>query len=262
MIHIFLSPHIDDAIGSSGGMMAKYAAYQQPVHILNIFSGHASPPFSDFAKKLHRLWGNPMNVTQTRRAEEAAATKRINAVVHFGDALDAIYRKDHAGKWFYPWEQELFESPNEQDNNDQIRECLNRLKSISCIGDCRIYAPLGIGNHVDHQIVFNCGLELIKQGYSVFFYEDFPYARNDSTYQERICKLAGWTSYDVEIGENDLHAKIAAYSRYHSQIKFLFSNEIEMIFAVKKFAQTQAGHNMKFGEKLWSPRKANETVME
>lgn len=257
MIHVFLSPHIDDAIGSCGGMIAKYATYQQPVHIVNIFSGHASPPFSDFAKKLHKVWGNPINVTQTRRAEEAAATKRINAVVHFGAALDAIYRRDHAGNWFYPLEQDLFDKPNENDKNDQIRECLNRLKSILSIADFRIYAPLGIGNHVDHQIAFNCGLELIKEGYPVFFYEDFPYARNDLIYQERKCKLAEWISYDVEIGENDLHAKIVAYSCYHSQMKFLFSNEIEMIFAVKKFAETQAGHNMKLVEKLWTPRKAN-----
>jgi len=49
--------------------------------------------------------------------------------------------------------------------------------------DVSIYAPLALGNHIDHRIVFEAACALIAFGYSVTFYEDLPYAGNYSLSQ-------------------------------------------------------------------------------
>ncbi|WP_339137858.1 MAG: hypothetical protein WGN25_06855 [Candidatus Electrothrix sp. GW3-4] len=38
------------------------------------------------------------------------------------------------------------------------------------------YAPLAIGNHIDHQLIHQVGLSLHDAGLKVLFYEDYPYA--------------------------------------------------------------------------------------
>jgi hypothetical protein len=42
-------------------------------------------------------------------------------------------------------------------------------------GRVRVFAPLAIGNHVDHQLVFWAARSLPPR-YGALFYEDYPYA--------------------------------------------------------------------------------------
>ncbi|MCI5130985.1 MAG: hypothetical protein D3904_05540, partial [Candidatus Electrothrix sp. EH2] len=50
------------------------------------------------------------------------------------------------------------------------------------------YAPLAIGNHIDHQIIHQVGLALHDAGLKVLFYEDYPYA-DTKEYFRIPCRL-------------------------------------------------------------------------
>src|SRR5207244_9117335 len=52
-----------------------------------------------------------------------------------------------------------------------------------------IYAPLGAGNHVDHQIVCEVGVRLWRAGRPVWFYEDYPYAARSGLVAARVAAL-------------------------------------------------------------------------
>ena len=41
--------------------------------------------------------------------------------------------------------------------------------------NCRIYAPLALGNHVDYQGTHRSARHLHDASYTVWFYEDYPY---------------------------------------------------------------------------------------
>ena len=51
--------------------------------------------------------------------------------------------------------------------------------------EVRVYAPLGIGSHVDHQLVFNAAASLADAGWEVWLYEDIPYALRDGALERR-----------------------------------------------------------------------------
>jgi hypothetical protein len=54
----------------------------------------------------------------------------------------------------------------------------------------RFYAPLAIGNHVDHQLCFAAGLLLAAGGWDVWFYEDLPYALPSGAVSSRLEVIA------------------------------------------------------------------------
>ncbi len=51
------------------------------------------------------------------------------------------------------------------------------------------YAPLGIGRHVDHQIICSAADRLIQRGVKVYLYEDFPYVSRKGALEARIHEL-------------------------------------------------------------------------
>src|SRR5262245_42598457 len=57
--HIYLSPHLDDAVLSCGGSIARHSAAGARVLVVTICTAAPPPegPFSDFAKETHNLWG-------------------------------------------------------------------------------------------------------------------------------------------------------------------------------------------------------------
>ena len=51
-----------------------------------------------------------------------------------------------------------------------------------------IFAPMGIGNHPDHTVVFDSVLEIIDElkNYEIILYPEYPYARCKKSYIERL----------------------------------------------------------------------------
>ena len=84
--HIFLSPHLDDAVLSCGGAMRALVTQGEGVLGLNIFAG--IPDYrrlSTFAAEQHHHWGDPADPVAARRTEDEAALQLIGAEVQYWD---------------------------------------------------------------------------------------------------------------------------------------------------------------------------------
>src|SRR5262245_12638318 len=79
---VFLSPHLDDAVFSSGGMIAKLAS-EGRVLVLNVFSRYPA--------EVNR---GPVVITQQRYEEEAGAASLLGFRSDCLDEVDAALRHD------------------------------------------------------------------------------------------------------------------------------------------------------------------------
>jgi enoyl reductase-like protein len=58
--HIYISPHLDDAALSCGGLIANQIARGESVQAINIFAGIPNlEHFSAYAEKQHNMWNLP-----------------------------------------------------------------------------------------------------------------------------------------------------------------------------------------------------------
>jgi LmbE family N-acetylglucosaminyl deacetylase len=219
--HIFLSPHYDDIALSCGGT-ARLASRSGSRPLIALIFGSEpdlSQPLSDFAEAMHRGWGlDATAVVAGRRAEEAAASAILGADDRFLPFHDAIYRGTT-----YTSNEVLFSTPAESEATLPGRIVDELGLGGLATSHARIYAPLAIGNHVDHQLAFEAGRELANAGWDVWFYEDLPYALNPERLQSRLTALDGQIKtaalVDVGIVWDD---KISAIMAYPSQLPTIF----------------------------------------
>ena len=98
-----LSPHLDDAVLSCGGLIARWINRGYDVTVLTIFAGDPPPgPLSPFAQELHSRWDQADGAVASRRAEDRIACGRLGASVAHLAFPDALYRRSAAGDPLYP----------------------------------------------------------------------------------------------------------------------------------------------------------------
>jgi LmbE family N-acetylglucosaminyl deacetylase len=185
--HHFLSPHYDDIALSCGGTVAILAGTGAKPEIEVVFGAEPDleQPLSAFATELHRRWGlNADQVIRQRRREEAAAAGLLGATSTSLSWSDAIYR----GTSYQDDEQ--LRGPIADSEAALPAQIAAELASRSpSRASTRFYAPLGVGRHVDHQICFAAALELLADGWEVWFYEDIPYALVRNALEERLTQV-------------------------------------------------------------------------
>ncbi len=171
---IYLSPHLDDAVLSAGGLIHDQVAGGEKVEIWTLMSGFPGlEELSDFAMKMHTEWGTTTGVqtVRTRRAEDRRAAAVLGARPrHFG-FLDCIYRRDADGRPLY--EEALYTPPHACDAGlpAQIAEAISQVLH----DDDVIVCQLGVGEHVDHVLVRKAA-ELL--GHPLLYDADLPYLLN------------------------------------------------------------------------------------
>ena len=137
----------------------------------------------------------------------------------------------------------------------------------------RVYVPLGIGSHVDHQLCRRVGAALLGEAPSwsmpgvnwsdrVAFYEDFPYSYWQgfdpsnglpSTY---VGELPSGVRLAPEIADitDVIEQKIQGIAQYESQVPHLFGSVEKMADAVRTQGATVALQSGRGGavERYWS----------
>ncbi len=213
---IYLSPHLDDAVFSAGGLIYEQTRAGLPVEVWTFMSGFPPGPESDIsplAQKLHLDWGvsSAEEATRLRRAEDknAAAILRANAV-HF-DFLDCVYRRGPGGEWLY---SELSLPPHPDDARLPLQ--IAQKISAQLRTDDVLVCQLALGSHVDHVMVRQ-GAELVGQ--PLHYYIDVPYVFRHP--QELESKSAGMKESVHAITEAGLNAWREAALAYQSQISTL-----------------------------------------
>jgi LmbE family N-acetylglucosaminyl deacetylase len=173
--------------------------------------------------------------------ERYAAFAEISMV--WLDLPDAVFRG-------YEGDDELLGAPRDDDPApvDALRRELARLEPQ------RVYVPLGIGGHVDHQLTRNAGIALLHDARrwvmpgvdwtgQLVFYEDFPYAwweefrRLEDLPDGSLDGLPADVSLTAEFADigDQLERKITGIDLYQSQIERLFTGQRAMAQAVRGF---------------------------
>ena len=242
---IYLSPHLDDVALSCGGQIAARARGGEAVLVFTLFTGdEPASGTSNLAATLHGLFGLEDRVVAHRRQEDLEACKLLGAQARHADLPDALYRVDpKTGTPLYPRLARLFGQPLAADR--AVLESLSRLLAELPRG-ATVFAPLGVGQHVDHLLVRSAAELAIEE---ISYYEETPYADKRRPIGRALARRADWDAIITTFDEVDLDAKIAACSAYKSQIKGLYRTPQRLERALRRRAQKLGG------ERLWKRRR-------
>ncbi len=255
---IVLSPHIDDAALSIGGLINKWSRAGETTLVVTIMT--ADPPLvplSPFADELHSRWGAPAGeVYGLRREEEKRAMARLGAAhVHLG-LSDCIYRSGPEG-FYYGSEAAIFGVVAAGDES-LVTEIVRRLMEVSTRDNSTVYAPLAVGHHVDHQLVSRAARDWSRD--SLFFYEDAPYAYACGAVTDAIDRTFAAEAMPQPITLNieaeDVLAKIGAIGCYRSQLGVLFGSHVSMAAQVWDYSRRLADESG-WVERLWVSASAS-----
>ncbi len=170
--HIYLSPHLDDAVFSCGGLIRQQCAAGERVLVVSVFTASApADQLSPFARAMQRVWTDQMDPLAVRRAEDEAAMCALGAEFVHLDYPSAIFRLGAGGRHLYQGVGMFGKvHPDDVDLSETLTAEFARLRAAH--PEATMYVPLTVGNHVDHQHVNRAARNLPGP---VRYYEDFPY---------------------------------------------------------------------------------------
>jgi LmbE family N-acetylglucosaminyl deacetylase len=188
------------------------------------------------------------NLMARRRIEDERFAYFAEASIVFLDLPDAVFRG-------YEGDDALLGTPRADDDApfELLREEIARLEPQ------KVYFPLGVGGHVDHQLCREVGVRLLQDGrrwvmpgpeYAgiVTFYEDFPYAwwndfrRIEDLPDAPLAALPTDVGVSAEFADvtDQLERKIMGIDIYESQMERLFDSTRQMADAVRSYGRAMA----------------------
>lgn len=275
---VVVSPHLDDAVLSLGGLIAREVAAGRKVTVVSCFT--AGPPLESIPVE-RRVFGD----YSVRRAEDERALARLGAGHRWLDLPERIWRDPPPKKTLH-----VFHTPPKMDDFRELRAIRAAIGELVEAG-AEVYAPLAIGHHVDHTEVALAALrEVLARGAfdRVRFYED-PYALGRACrrqhflarrrmwrpfaapawasprvggllalvaasargpklddYLPEVARLA-WTCTPAPLSDTDEERKLSAVAEYESQVRAFGG-----LPRVRAFMRR--GHRALGGEPLWTCR--------
>jgi LmbE family N-acetylglucosaminyl deacetylase len=160
---LYVSPHPDDAVFSAGGAIARDVAAGRRVLVMTVFSDTGPDTGRD--------------------VEDQNAISCLGAELVTLGFSDAPLRHPR-----YRRLRGLFE-PLEESDGDVVDRVVEALASHGTAG-AEIIGPLGVGEHIDHQIA-HAACRALGDRFRVSFYEDVPYALCDYAVARRLARLGG-----------------------------------------------------------------------
>lgn len=227
---VILSPHLDDAALSCGGLLHALRDRVSTV-VVSICCGTLRVIGADGSAKTSTRRGHVSS--RTRRREDIAAMRSVDTdFVHLSFA-DGIYRRSPlTGRLIYRNARERWVTPHIEDmaHIEELYLVLRRL--CLDLGRILLLSPMGIGHHVDHQITAQVAVRMAatNAGAELLFFEDFPYVADprigrgdhDGPLQALArLNLAPGKRFVVPV---DVEAKIALLSHYATQLPPLFGD--------------------------------------
>jgi LmbE family N-acetylglucosaminyl deacetylase len=232
---IYLSPHLDDAVLSCGGLIFEQARQGLQAEIWTIFAGDAPDgPLSPLALRCHVDWGIPdvHELVAARRDEDQAAAAIVGAeIVHFS-LPDCIYRRSADGQSLYPDEVFVPFHPFDQGLDADIAFVL----AAELEADDILVVPLAIGDHVDHRLARLAAERLHRP---LRYYADIPYVLRQP--EALAPATQGMASDLYPVSEEGLQAWIAGAAAYPTQMVMVFESETKMRLALRSDWETRHG---------------------
>jgi len=202
-----------------------------------------------------------------RRLEDERYAAFAEASIVWLDLPDAVFRG-------YEGDDQLLGLPRTDDAPpvDLIRREIARLEPQ------RVYLPLGVGGHVDHQLARDAGVALLSDARrwvmpgpdytgTIVFYEDFPYAywedfgRLEDMPGGSLAGIPADVSLTAEFADigDQVERKIRGIALYESQIERLFDDRKAMADAVRAYGHKVAdigGLAGGYAERYWVTTRA------
>ncbi len=234
-------------------MIHRQAQAGERVVVVTLCAGlPAAGPVSAFAQGLHARWQvSAAQAVSARRAEDQAALKLLGADWIHLDVPDCIYRADPAtGEALYASEAALFGDwrPSEA---GLLRRCAETLAGcFHLFARRRLYAPLALGHHVDHQLARRAAE---RAGGVWAYYEDYPYADRQANLapNSRVtgAETRGLAPEVIFLEAADLAAKSRAVAAYASQLSTFWKSAAEVEPSLRAYAELLGSGRL--AERLW-----------
>ncbi|WP_205880452.1 PIG-L deacetylase family protein [Lichenicoccus roseus] len=166
-IALALSPHLDDAVFSCGGTLARLADAGWRVVVATLFTASVPAPQGfALACQLDKGLEASVDYMELRRHEDATACDRLMAQARWLPFPEAPHRGYESAK-------ELFGPVHAEDKAaDLLRPALQDL--LEQLRPDLLLAPQAIGGHVDHVIAVSAILSLATKS-PMLWWRDFPY---------------------------------------------------------------------------------------
>ncbi len=164
---LFISPHLDDVALSCSKSVSALRNQGFDIFIVTLFST------SDDPKQIgNRPWEKVSY--EERKREDVNACKSLGASPLHMDFLDAPYRLEKFSKF-----NSLFLS-SPQSYPTIIKDLVSKISTVvNQYQPLKVFAPLGIGWHIDHLLTFEAVYSLKSNAnfanIEFYFYEDRPY---------------------------------------------------------------------------------------
>ncbi len=249
--HVIISPHFDDGVFSCGGTVSQLTAAGHSVLVITMMGGlfQGELPDTPILADLHRRWGAGVDPLRQRQIEDERASRALGVDFMHVPLPDCVYRL--AGDLaLYPSEESLF---GEVHRADYAPRLLKGIQIPELETATRVYLPLGVGHHVDHQIARDWGMTQMRDApdKSVLrFYVEFPYSKADRSTEMALGAIdLPLAPADVVLSDAEMRAKTTAIACYHSQISTFWADLAAMESDVRRaFTDPQTGD---YVERFW-----------
>ncbi len=227
---LFVSPHLDDVVFSCGGTLADLAERGWRTCMATVFTATVLPVEGfALACQLDKGLGPDIDYMALRRAEDRDAADILG--VHDLRWL-GLPEAPHRG---YGSASELF-GPIRDDDAIWHTVALDLAALIEELRPGQIFAPQGLGDHVDHRHVITA-VQHCAGDTPVAWYRDTPYAIRNPAARAHV-DLDPETAWPIA---HTLGRKIRAACAYQTQINFQFGSPDRVEDALTSFAGSEAG---------------------
>jgi LmbE family N-acetylglucosaminyl deacetylase len=179
---LVLSPHLDDAVISCGGLIAAARSAGRRVKVVTFFTRSPGATVPLHLRVFARY--------EVRRAEDERALRLLGAEAEHLDFMERIFRDPPlrgVGSVFKAL-------PNSSENLPNLPAMIEAIQGLKARNpDAVILAPLGVGKHIDHVEVFLAALQVLLDDLPanrLWFYEDayalLPFARQQHFVTRRL----------------------------------------------------------------------------
>lgn len=239
---LFLSPHLDDVAFSCAGTLAHLLGAGWHARVLSVFTGSVlNPRGFALACQTDKGLGPDVDYMSLRRAEDQEFARILKVPVEHWPLLEALHRG-------YESAPELFAGTRADD--EVWRDIAARLQVLE--RPDLVFAPQGLGSHVDHLQVIRAVLEVEWEPVTCW-YRDTPYAIRQPDAEPSSLLPQGLVECAINISKY-LELKIEGAGAYASQVGFQFGGAEEAARKLREFHALQgmaerfmAPYNLPFG---------------
>lgn len=229
--YVIISPHLDDAVISCGDFIYYLRRKRLNVEVTTVFPNvYYGNDLQKSASDFHKISNRGKYLNIFRQKEDRKAMDVLNVSYNHLGFSECLYRKDSNNEFIY---NNIYDDINFEKDNKMINEIISFFATFYNIESTVFIFPLGIGNHIDHNLLSFIGNKLEQKFFKVLYYEDLPYKMN-LNYEDYKDKVKNKNGIIIPLDKSDFYNKLEAYVCYSSQINVVWNSLDDAIEDFKK----------------------------